>query len=78
MNRGGFSSFKLRRSNDRAVQPFLLFQKGGPLSAVPMILAGGATLMATAGIFFFKEPPTIARLLGVALALVGLMLLRSQ
>src|SRR6476469_7713874 len=25
---------------------FLLFQKGGPLSAVPMILAGGAALMA--------------------------------
>src|SRR6476620_11926386 len=28
---------------------FLLFQKGGPLSAVPMILAGGAALMAIAG-----------------------------
>src|SRR6185369_1985520 len=25
---------------------FLLFQKGGPLSAVPMILAGGAAMMA--------------------------------
>jgi transporter family protein len=24
---------------------FLLFQKGGPLSAVPMVLAGGAALM---------------------------------
>jgi len=31
---------------------FLLFQKGGPLSAVPMILAGGAALMAVAGILF--------------------------
>src|SRR5439155_10346590 len=27
---------------------FLLFQKGGPLSAVPAILAGGATIMAIA------------------------------
>jgi bacterial/archaeal transporter family protein len=38
---------------------FLLFQKGGPLSAVPMILAGGAALMAIAGIFFFKEPASL-------------------
>lgn len=29
---------------------FLLFQKGGPLSAVPMVLAGGAALMAVIGI----------------------------
>lgn len=34
---------------------FLLFQKGGPLSVVPMILAGGAAIMAVAGILFFKE-----------------------
>src|SRR5438034_4436 len=34
---------------------FVLFQKGGPLSAVPMILAGGAAIMAIAGILFFKE-----------------------
>src|SRR5438105_1590553 len=34
---------------------FLLFQKGGPLSVVPLVLAGGAALMAVAGIFFFKE-----------------------
>src|ERR1041385_2613955 len=37
---------------------FLLFQKGGPLSAVPMILAGGAALMALAAIFFFSEKTT--------------------
>ena len=37
---------------------FLLIQKGGPLSAVPMVLAGGAALMAVAGILFFKEPAT--------------------
>src|SRR6266705_6858233 len=28
---------------------FLLFQKGGPLSSVPAILAGGAAIMAIAG-----------------------------
>ncbi len=56
---------------------FLLFQKGGPLSAVPMILAGGAALMAVAGIFFFKEPPSVSRLLGITFAIVGLFLLRK-
>src|SRR5205807_4173040 len=56
---------------------FLLFQKGGPLSAVPMILAGGAAIMAVAGIVFFKEPATWPRLLGIVLAVAGLFLLRS-
>src|SRR6266513_1302451 len=44
---------------------FVLFQKGGPLSAVPMVLAGGAAIMAIAGILFFKEPATVLRLLGI-------------
>ena len=56
---------------------FVLFQKGGPLSAVPMILAGGAALMAIVGILFFKENVSAARLLGIVLALVGLYLLRT-
>jgi transporter family protein len=56
---------------------FVLFQKGGPLSAVPMILAGGAALMAMAGIAFFKEPLSLPRLLGIVMALAGLFLLRS-
>jgi len=56
---------------------FLLFQKGGPLSAVPMILAGGAALMALAGIVFFKEPTSWQRLLSVAFAITGLFLLRK-
>jgi transporter family protein len=56
---------------------FLLFQKGGPLSAVPMILAGGAALMAVAGIFFFREPASWPRLLGIVLSIAGLFLLRS-
>src|SRR5205807_6498275 len=55
---------------------FLLFQRGGPLSAVPAILAGGAAIMAVAGILFFIEAPSWQRFLGVAFAIVGLFLLR--
>jgi transporter family protein len=55
---------------------FLLFQKGGPLSAVPVILACGAALMAVAGILFFKEPASWSRLLGILLAIAGLLLFR--
>ena len=43
---------------------FLLFQKGGPLSAVPAILAGGAAIMAVAGILFFHEAPSWQRIVG--------------
>lgn len=56
---------------------FILFQKGGPLSAVPMILAGGAALMAVAGIVLFKEPASWQRLLGIAFAITGLILLKK-
>jgi transporter family protein len=56
---------------------FLLFQKGGPLSSVPAILAGGAAIMAIAGILFFREPPSWQRILGVTFAIVGLFLLRK-
>jgi transporter family protein len=56
---------------------FLLFQKGGPLSAVPAILAGGAAIMAIAGILFFHEAPSWQRLVGVAFAILGLFLLRK-
>src|SRR5438034_7839473 len=56
---------------------FLLFQKGGPLSAVPAILAGGAAIMAIAGILFFQEAPSWQRLLGIVLAISGLFLLRK-
>jgi len=55
---------------------FLLFQKGGPLSSVPAILAGGAAIMAIAGMLFFREPPSWQRLIGVAFAITGLFLLR--
>ncbi len=55
---------------------FLLFQKGGPLSAVPVILAVGAAIMAIAGILVFHEAPSWQRILGIALAIIGLLLLR--
>jgi transporter family protein len=56
---------------------FLLFQKGGPLSAVPAILAGGAAIMVIAGILFFHEGLSWERLLGIALSVAGLFLLRK-
>jgi transporter family protein len=56
---------------------FLLFQKGGPLSPVPMILAGGASLMAIAGNAFFREPAAWPRIRGVLLAIAGLLLLQA-
>src|SRR6478672_13315816 len=56
---------------------FLLFQKGGPLSAVPAILAGGAAIMALAGLIFFQEAPSWQRIVGVAFAIIGLFLLRK-
>jgi transporter family protein len=55
---------------------FLLFQRGGPLSAVPAILAGGAAIMAIAGLLFFGETPSWQRLVGIAFAILGLFLLR--
>lgn len=56
---------------------FLLFQRGGPLSAVPAILAIGAAIMAVAGVLLFDETLTWQRALGVVLSIAGLMLLRS-
>src|SRR5437762_2223569 len=55
---------------------FIRFQRGGPLSAVPAILAGGAAMMAIAGILFFRETLSWQRLLGIAFAILGLFLLR--
>jgi multidrug transporter EmrE-like cation transporter len=45
-------------------------------SGWPAILAGGAAIMAIAGILFFKEPASFSRLAGIILALAGLFLLR--
>ena len=56
---------------------FVLFQKGGPLSSVPAILAGGAAIMAIAGTLFFREAPSWQRIVGIAFAIIGLFLLRK-
>jgi transporter family protein len=56
---------------------FLLFQKGGPLSSVPAILAGGAAIMAIAGVLFFREAASWQRIVGVVFAIIGLFLLRK-
>jgi bacterial/archaeal transporter family protein len=55
---------------------FILFQRGGPLSAVPAILAGGGAIMAVSGILWFGEPAQPRRLIGIVLALAGLYLVR--
>ena len=55
---------------------FVLFQRGGPLSAVPMILAGGAALMAIIGIAVFKERASWQAVLGIVFSITGLFLLR--
>jgi len=56
---------------------FLLFQKGGPLSVVPAILAGGASIMALVGILFFHEALSWQRIIGITFAIIGLFLLRK-
>jgi bacterial/archaeal transporter family protein len=56
---------------------FLLFQKGGPLSVVPGILAAGMALMAIASFTIFREPLSMTRLLGVLFSVLGLVLLRK-
>ena len=56
---------------------FLLFQRGGPLSAVPAVLAVGGAIMVLAGFLVFREQLTASRAMGVLLSLVGLYLLRK-
>ena len=56
---------------------FLLFQRGAPLSAVPMVLAGGAAIMAVVGFIAFREPVTRERVVGIALSIAGLYLLQK-
>jgi transporter family protein len=54
---------------------FVMFQRGGPLSAVPTVLAVGAALMAIVGVAVFREPPSMPRVIGVLCSLAGLYLL---
>jgi transporter family protein len=56
---------------------FQLYQRGGPLTAVPMVLAGGAAIMAAVGFIAFREPVTRQRVIGIVLSIAGLYLLRK-
>ena len=56
---------------------FILFQRGGPLSVVPAVLAVGAAFTAVVGMAVLREPPSLARVAGVLFSLAGLYLLRK-
>ena len=56
---------------------FLLFQRGAPLSALPAVLALGTALLALTGIVFFGDDASPTRVLGIALSILALYLLRT-
>ena len=53
----------------------------GSLAAIvvllPHLLAGGAAMMAIAGVLFFREAPSWQRIVGIAFAILDLFLLRK-
>ena len=55
---------------------FLLFQSGGPLSAVPGVLAFGSAIMVIAGLLIFHEPLSRDRMLGILLSIAAIWLLK--
>lgn len=57
---------------------FLMFQREAPLSAVPGVLAVGSGIMAIAGFTLFREPVSWQKLLGLALSIVALYLLKDR
>jgi bacterial/archaeal transporter family protein len=57
---------------------FELFQAGGPLSAVPLVLAGGGAIMAIAGMVLLGEPADPLRIFGILLALCGIVLFTND
>jgi transporter family protein len=57
---------------------FYIFSHGGALSiAGPLVISGGVLLMAVAGIVFFKESVSFAKIMGIALCLIGIWMLKS-
>ncbi len=56
---------------------FLLFQKGAPLLAAPIVLAGGSAIMVLAGITFLNEEVSLQRLAGIAMAVASMFSLRK-
>ena len=57
---------------------FVMFQRDAPLSTVPAVLAVGSGIMAVAGFALFKEPITWQKVVGLALSVGALYLLRSK
>jgi len=57
---------------------FLLFQAGGPLGAVPGVLAFGSAIMVIAGLLIFHEPLSRDRMLGVLLSIAAIWLLQRS
>ena len=56
---------------------FMIFRAGGDLSAAaPTVLAGGSAIMVLAGWLIYREPVSLTRILGVALTVGGIALLR--
>lgn len=57
---------------------FILFRLGAPLSAAgPIVVAGGVAVMAVAGVIAFGEPLAVTRVVGLALAVAGIALMRT-
>jgi bacterial/archaeal transporter family protein len=57
---------------------FLMFQREAPLSAVPAVLAAGSAIMAVAGWTVFGEGISWQKVLGLALSVAALILLKGQ
>ena len=57
---------------------FLLFQSGGPLSAVPGVLALGSAIMVIAGLLIFRESLSLNRTLGILLSIAAIWLLQRS
>lgn len=57
---------------------FLTFQRNAPLSAVPAALAAGSAIMAVAGWTLFHEPISWQNVVGLALSVMALYLLKGE
>jgi transporter family protein len=56
---------------------FQMFQRGAPLSSVPIVLAVGSGIMVLAGVVIFHDALGWRHWIGVLLALGAILLLRS-
>jgi transporter family protein len=56
---------------------FEMFRNGGPLFAVPAVLAGGSAVMAFSAMLVFGEAPRPTDVLGVALSIGAILCFRG-